>query len=81
MEPLLSGHDPPLIGPAPLTKSFVEAVTPTTLEPSTSPKCLVTRDNGLPSIHFLSEEYDRYSLPFKYTLVGTFWHGRPNMKQ
>lgn len=62
-------------------KTFAEALAPTILESAASHKRPITRYKGMPSISFTPEEVDRYSLPFKYTLIATFWHGRPNMKK
>lgn len=62
------------------SKTFAAAVAPTSLEPVSSLRS-ISRYKGMPSISFSKEEVARYSLPYKYTLVGSFWHGRPSMKQ
>lgn len=40
----------------------------------------VSRHKGLPLVSFLDDEIDALAEPYRYSLVGTFWYGRPPMK-
>lgn len=46
---------------------------------SISPKT-VSRYKGIPLISFSDSEIDDLAAPFKYSLVGTFWYGKPPLK-
>lgn len=62
-------------------QSFVAIVSGDTSSQSISisPKT-VSQYKGIPLISFLNSEIDELAAPFKYSLVGTFWYGRPPLK-
>lgn len=60
--------------------TFAAVVAGNTAPPiSISPK-VATRHKGIPLVSFLDSEIDALAAPFRYSLVGTFWYGRPPLK-
>lgn len=60
--------------------SFAAVVAGHSTPPITITPKVVTRHKGIPLVPFLDSEIDALAAPFRYSLVGTFWYGRPPLK-
>lgn len=60
--------------------TFADVVAPKIIPPLPVTRA-VNRFKGLPSITFSEDEVQRFSVHYQYSLISSFWNGRPTMKQ
>lgn len=70
--------DPQL--PTPKKPTFSEIVALKSLTRPDQPRAIQSY-KGLPSISFSADEVYTFSQPYRFSLIGSFWNGRPSMKQ